>query len=273
MDSPAPVPFLGSGFGYRREISAEIFQHADQIDFVEVIADQYMYGVSSLRFLQRLRETFIVIPHGVGLSIASPGPLEESYADLACNVSDACDSPYYSDHLCMTKVPGIDLGHLAPMWFTAELLKNTIEKVDRLQSRLGKQVVLENVTYDFTIPGADLSQEEFFGELVGATGCGMLLDVTNLYTNSVNHGFDPLEALGRLPLESIVQVHLAGGFWDGGVLFDGHCAPVPEEVWALFEQLVERTPVRAALLEHDAHFPAIEELLSQVSRARELLHR
>ena len=175
----------------------------------------------------------------------------------------------------MTRAPGIDIGHLSPLWFTETVLDITIENVRRVQDYLGKPLVLENVTYPFDIPRADMTQPEFFGRLVEASGCGILLDVTNVYINSVNHHFDPVEFLKNMPLDRVVQVHLAGGFVKDGVMIDGHSEVVDEQSWSLLDTLVSLVPVRASILEHDANFPEqISVLLSQVTRARGILaHR
>jgi uncharacterized protein len=264
------IPFLGSGIAFRKEIAAGIYQQAGRFDFIEVLADHFMYDAAALAYLDELKDTFTVVPHGVGLSIGSCGE-DDRYIDAAERVSEVSNAPYYSDHLCVTRVPGIEFGHLSPLWFCRATLASTADRVNRVQDRLQKTLVLENITYDFAIPHGNLSQGEFFTELVTRTGCGLLLDVTNLYTNSVNHGFDPLAVADRLPLDSVIQVHLAGGVWDNGILLDGHCAPVPEEVWDLFARIAGRTPIRAALLEHDRDFPEFGLLASQVDRARQIL--
>ncbi|TDE51538.1 DUF692 domain-containing protein [Nonomuraea mesophila] len=266
------IPMLGAGLGFREELSEEIYAAHDQIDFVEIIADQYTRPGADLSGLRRLVDTFTVIPHAVGLSIGTMGPVDMEYLAGAKRVSDTCGSPYFSDHLCMTKVPGIDLGHLAPLWFTEEVLANTIEKVKVVQDVLGKPLVLENVTYVVDIPGDQLAQPEFFRRLTDATGCGVLLDVTNLYTNAVNHLFDADTFMAEMPLDHVVQVHLAGGFWRDGILIDGHSDPVPEEVWELYAALCARADIKGALLEQDQNLTDIKPLLEQVWRARKILN-
>jgi uncharacterized protein (UPF0276 family) len=129
-------------------------------------------------------------------------------------------------------------------------------------------LILENITYTFRWPGAEFSEEEFLGELLAESGCGLLLDVTNLYTNSVNHRFDALEWLERIPRESVVQLHLAGGYWRDGVLVDGHSGAVFEEVWQLTEQVVRTCPVKAIIVERDDHLT--DDVFVDVQRASEL---
>lgn len=216
---------------------------------------------------------FPAIPHGVDLSIGSMMPLESSYLRAIKQVSDLTRAPYYSEHLCMTRVPGRDIGHLAPLWFTEELLQHVTDRVMRLQDFLGKPLVLENVTYMLEIPHGTLSQAAFFRRLVEKTDCGVLLDVTNVFINAANHHFDPDAFLRLMPLNHLVQVHLAGGYWRHGWLVDGHSELVPEEIFALFETLASLCPVKNVIFEHDAHFPPISDLLEQMDHARDILKR
>jgi hypothetical protein len=269
--SLATIPYLGSGLGFRDRLADMTFAARQEIDFVEVVTERYAGGPAQLDQLREVVDAFPVIPHGLGLSIGTAGPIDKEYLDQIKRVSDLTRSPYYSDHLCMTRAAGIDLGQLAPLWFRDDVLRPTIDRVNEVQDELGKPLVLENVTYLFEIPGADMSQAEFFHRLVDATGCGILLDVTNVYTNAVNHHFDPALFMAEMPLHSVVQVHLAGGLWHDGVLADSHSEQVPPPVWDLFAQLCERTAVRACLLEYDQNFPDFRVLTDQVAKAREIL--
>lgn len=266
------IPVFGSGLGYRPEIRHEIYDHADEIDVLEVITERYTDGRRDE--LEELSERWAVIPHGVSLSIGTVGLLDREHLRRIRLVTEITGAPYYSEHLCFTQVPGIELGHLAPLWLTEPVLRSTIDHVHQVQNELARPLVLENVTYLFEVPNAAMRQAEFFAKLVEATGCGVLLDVTNVYINSVNHGFDPDEFLDEMPLENVVHVHLAGGYWEDDVLIDGHSHPVPEEVWALFDVLASRAGVKTVILEHDTDFPeSFAPLVDQVARAREALRR
>jgi len=269
--SVGALPYLGSGLGYRRELGDRTLAARSDIDFVEVVVEEFLDRPDGLDELRRIVEIYPVVPHGLGLSIGTAGPLDRGYLTAIKRVSDVSGSPYYSDHLCMTRVPGIDLGQLAPMWFSTGVLRGTIDRVNEVQETLGKPLVLENVTYLVELTGSDLTQPEFFARLVEATGCGILLDVTNVYTNAVNHGFDPHQFLADMPLDAVVQVHLAGGFWHDGVLMDGHSHPVPPQVWELFADLCARTDIKAALLEYDQNYPDFADLVDQVATARRIM--
>ena len=264
------IPALGVGIGYRSELRQGILANTSAIDFLEVITDNYLGVPGALTVLEELCEIFPIIPHGVGLSIGSVMPLDLEYLQGIKQISDITKAPYYSEHLCMTRVPGRDVGHLAPLWFTEELLQYVIGRVLWLQDYLEKPLILENVTYMLDLQ-SPLSQTEFFQSLVSETGCGVLLDVTNVFINATNHHFDARQFLERMPLNHIVQVHLAGGYWRGGWLVDGHSKLVPPDVFELFSILASICPIKGAVFEHDAHFPSMIDMLAQMDHARNIM--
>jgi len=260
------IPYLGSGLGYRREIGSRILDASDRVDVLEVVTEQFTWAEDELAALV---DRFPVIPHGVGLSIGTVGPLDWEYLRSVKRVSDITGAPYYSEHLAVTRAPGIDIGHLSPVWFTNEVLRAVIDNVHAVQDFLGKPLVLENISYLFGIPNATMTQAEFFHRLVDATGCGLLLDVANVNVNAQNHRFDPVEFLDSMPLHAVVQIHMAGGYWSDGIYFDGHSEPVDEATWQLLDVLLERVPIRISIVERDANFPdELAPLLDDVDRIR-----
>ena len=267
----ADIPALGSGLGYRAAIGDQIQNARADIDVVEIISEQYVGNQARIEQLRMLADAYPLIPHGLGLSVGTLGPLSTEQLAAIEQVSDATKAPYYSDHLCMTQVPGIDIGHLTPLWYCPEVLTASIERVNAIQDFIGKPLILENITYTFDIPNGQISEAEFFHRLTEATGCGILFDLTNLYTNSVNHRFDPAEFMDEMPLGSVVQVHLAGGEWHDRRLIDSHSEAVPEAVWTLFSRLCRKTSVKGVILEQDTNLGDFATLISQVKRARDIL--
>ncbi|GHO55869.1 DUF692 domain-containing protein [Ktedonobacter robiniae] len=269
----AAIPALGVGIGYRSELREGIFSNRDRIDFLEIITENYLSHPDAYRSLEELCDHFPVIPHGVDLSIGSMMQLETPYLKAIKRISDVTKAPYYSEHLCMTKTPGRYIGHLAPLWFSEELLQHVIRRVQMLQDYLEKPLILENVTYMLEIPSSPMSQTEFFQRLVEATDCGILLDVTNVFINAANHAFDARQFVAHMPLSHLVQVHLAGGYQRGGWYVDGHSELVPPNIFSLFEYLVSLCQVKSVIFEHDAHFPPITDLLQQMDQARAIVRR
>lgn len=261
---------LGSGIGYREELHEQTIRFASSIDCVEIISERYL-GEAGPERARALREFFPVIPHGVGLSIATLAESHSDYLRRLRHLCDAIEAPYYSDHLCFTRVPLVDLGHLSPIPYTELYLVNTIREVDIAQDLLGRRLVLENITRMIDFPGSEMSEGEFFTRLTRETGCGLLLDLTNLYTNGVNAGNDPFAMLMDYPLDDVVQVHLAGGHWENDLLVDSHTSLVPETVWQLLTRLAAIRQPCGVIVEQDRQFPPFEQLAAQVEKARAIV--
>ena len=265
---------LGVGLGFREPFRAEIFLNRDRVDFVEITADHYL-GASSEKSaeLALLEDHFPVIPHGLNLSLGSAEGLDLDYLDALAALVNRIDPPWWSEHVAFTHSGGVEIGHLTPLPFTREALDALCANIDEVRRRIESPLILENISYILAWPGAEMDEAEFLTELTYRTECGLLLDVTNLYTNAVNHGFDPADFLNRLPLERVVQLHVAGGHWHEGLLIDSHSRPIPPEVWALTEEVVARAPVKGIILERDETLPPIDELLTDLDRARAIGRR
>ena len=264
------LPRLGAGLGFRPALAAAIAERPEALDVVEITIDNFMDADGPGR-IARLRERFTLVPHGLELSIARADGPDRDYLRRAKTLVDACGSPYHSDHLALTSIAGLDLGHLSPVWLGEEGLRAVIHNVRIVQDTLEKPLVLENISSPVIIPGASFSEPEFFSILTAETGCGILLDLANLHINATNHGFDALAWLDGLPLDKVVQVHLAGGVWDDAHLIDTHSGPVSDETWALFELVARRTPIRTAIIERDDDFPRFDDLLAEVAQARSIM--
>lgn len=265
------IPFLGAGIGYRWQLREELLKSTDGPDVLEVVAERYLRMPSAMDELLALRERWPIVVHGVSLSIASDGCVDREMLHRMRRLCEVTGSPYYSEHLALTQVPGIDIGHLSPPWYTDATFKLIVQNIQRVQETIERPLVLENITYSHQIPGATTDQEEFLSALVAQTGCGILLDVTNLHINSVNHGFDPHRFLDRLPLDAIVHVHLAGGHEDNGHLVDSHAHAVDETSFSLLQTLARRATVRVAIIERDQNIPRLPDLMGQVARVRNVL--
>lgn len=260
------------GIGYRDEIGHKILQNLEHLDCVEIISERYIRSPQALNELRIIREQVPIIPHGVSLSIASPS-LNESHLLLIKQMCNIISPPYYSEHLCLTHSPGIDIGHLAPIQYNEENLEIIIKNVMLVQDYLELPLVLENITYPFVFPYDTLTQAEFFSYLVAETNCGILLDIENLYINSINHEFSLSTFLDNLPCNSITQIHLAGGKNIGTKHIDTHSELISEPVWNLLQEVVIRCAnIKTIIIEHDSNFPDnFMDLLNQVSKAKNIV--
>jgi uncharacterized protein len=266
------MPLLGVGLGYRRQLHDAVLDHRSAIDWLELITEHFLPLTSESRTeLALLRTSFPCVPHGLELSIGSSGPLDEQYLRQLCAIADAVDAPWLSDHLCFTEGDGVRLGQLTPLPWRHDIADKVADKARHVQEQAGRPFLLENITNGFRL-GGDMTEAQFISRVLERSGCYLLLDVNNLYTNSVNFHFDPYRFLEEIPLDRVVQMHIAGGHWEDDVLEDGHDAPVPEPVWSLAEYVIGQADVHGVLLERDEEFPDdFGDLLTEIGRARRVL--
>ena len=266
------APWLGSGLGYRAQFRAELFENCARIDFLEIIADHYFDATpEKLSELDLLAAHFPLVPHGLDLSLGGAEGLEAAYVEKLARLIDRINPPWFSEHLCFTKGAGVSIGHLAALPYTFAAVDAVARNVDTLRKRIKVPLLLENVTTVVAIPGAQMDEAEFLSTILESTGCGWLCDVANLYANAVNHGVDIDAGFERWPWDRVVQVHYAGGRWRDGALIDSHDRATAGEVWALFERVAARAPVKGAVLERDENLPFFEELIAEVDRARRIM--
>lgn len=272
MDS---LPYLGAGVGLRRPLTEGLLATRRALDWLEVTPENYMrFGGAARAALRACRARWPIVPHGVALNVGGLEPLDDDYlADLR-RLCDEHDPPWFSDHLCYSRVGGVYLHDLLPLPFSDEAVAHVAPRVREARERVGRPFLLENATYYEVMPGSALDEATFLRRVVEEADCGLLLDVNNVYVNSKNHGYDPVAFLDALPLERVAQVHLAGHEVRGDVIIDTHGAPVPDPVWALYAQLLERTGPVTTLIEWDHQLPDdVNVLLDEADRARDLLAR
>lgn len=267
-------PRLGVGLGYRDVYQSDIFQKRSSIDFLELVADHFFEPTHNRqRQKEILRSHFPLIPHGLALSLGSADGLDEAYLALIAKLVNELDPPWWSEHIAFTRAGGIDIGHLTSLPKTNETLATLRCNIARARSLIAKPLILENITETIRYPGQQLEDSEFLNRLLVENDCGLLLDVTNLYANSVNYRFDPLQVLWRLPPDRIVQLHFVGGHWENNLFVDSHSARASDEIWELLEEVLKFAPVKGIVLERDENFPPIEELLEELAQARDCFQK
>lgn len=268
------APTLGSGVGFRPQFRADLFAHRDEVDFLEIVADHYLDASrEKLDELELLKSHFPLVVHGLDLSIGGAEGLDLRYLDKVAALIERIDPPWWSEHLCFTRAGGVSIGHLASLPYTQEAIDVVARNVDCLRKRIKTPLILENITCVVRVPGAEMEEAEFLSRTLETTGCGWLCDVANLHVNAKNFGYDLDAEFERWPWDRLVQIHYAGGRERDGRLIDSHDAATSEAVWTLYDRIIARAPVKAAVLERDEKIPPFPELLVEVARARATLRK
>jgi uncharacterized protein (UPF0276 family) len=268
------LPALGVGLAFREPFLSDLFLRRRQVDFLEITADHYLEAPPEKeKELDLLADHFVLIPHGLNLSLGSAEGLDENYLRKIAALVKRINPPWWSEHLAFTRAGGVEIGHLAPLPFTREAVETLCRNIKETRRWIDAPLILENITYVVEMPGAEMNEAEFLSQVLQRTDCGLLLDVTNLYTNAVNHGYDAHAFLEQLPLERVVQLHFVGGHWHHNVLIDSHSRPTPPEVWELMNDVAARAPVKGVILERDEDLPPFAELAEELERAREIGRR
>jgi uncharacterized protein (UPF0276 family) len=266
------------GLGWRPELALAIFSHLDEIDVVEVIADDYFdAGRDELRALRLLAAQVPLVLHGIKLGLASTVPPPAKLLDSMARLVDFVRPELWSEHLAFVRGGGIEIGHLAAPPRNAAVIEGTAENLARARAVVGAAPLMENVATLIDPPGSDRDEAMWLDGIVAASGSGLLLDLHNLYANAVNFGFDPVRFLDRIPIDKVEAVHLAGGKWIASPcgeqrLLDDHLHDVPPEVFRLLQELAHRAQrALTVILERDGDYPPIGRLLAELARAREAL--
>jgi uncharacterized protein (UPF0276 family) len=265
------LPTLGVGLGFREPFKSDLFLNRQQVDFLEIVAEHYLDApLPKQQELELLAAHFPIIPHGINLSLGSADGLDAEYLGKLAALIKQLNPPWWSDHICFTKAGGIDIGHLSPLPYTKEAVEVLCRNIAEVRRWIDVPLILENITYMVTLPGAEMTEAQFLAEVVERADCGLLLDVTNLHTNAVNHGYDVDNFLQELPWERVVQLHFVGGHWHDGLLIDSHSQSTPVEVWQLMDAVLAKVAVKGIVLERDENLPSFAELLVELQQARQL---
>ncbi len=265
------IPNLGVGIGFREPFRGELFLNRSSVDFLEITADHYLDAPAyKEEELNLLADHFPLIPHGLNLSLGSAEGLNESYVKKFMKLVKRLNPPYWSEHIAFTSSGGVDIGHLTPLPFTREAIDAICRNIETMRRYLDIPIVLENITYTVNFPDAEMTETQFLTEILERTGCGLLLDITNLYVNSVNHQYDVDEFLNNIPVERIVQLHFVGVEMKDGLMIDSHAHATPPEVWELMEKVLARASVKGVILERDENIPNFTELKSELEKARQI---
>jgi uncharacterized protein (UPF0276 family) len=262
-------PHLGHGVGLRAPHFAGILDGTARADWFEVITENFMIrGGRPLEILERARAAGPIVLHGVSLNIGGVDPIRESYLDDLLTLIRRFEPAWVSDHLCWGAFGRHYAHDLLPLPFTEEAVTATAARIRHVQERLGRRILIENVSSYLTYEHSTMPEWEFLAAVAECADCGILLDVNNIYVNAINHGFSPLDYIAGVPIDRVGQIHLAGHSDAGTHLVDTHDHPVPPPVWSLYREALRRLGPVATLIEWDDHIPAFADLTAEAERAR-----
>lgn len=270
------IQALGSGLGYRDKWFSDLVTNPTrQPDFLEITIDHFLDAPDwKTRELEELSENFILIPHGLDLSVGSVDGINLGYLEKIAQIIDTLKPPYWSEHLAFTKANGRELGHLAPLPFSHEAIETVAKNVEIVREYISTPLILENITYGLIMEGTEMDEATFINKVLEASHCGWLLDITNLYINSHNHSYDIAEFIAKAPIEKIIQVHYVGFSTNkDGKLIDDHAKEVNPEIYLLLEEILKVPNLKGAILERDENLPSFEDILEEVEKTRRLGQR
>jgi len=264
------------GIGLRAPHYRDLLETRPALGFLEVHSENYFgEGGAPLHYLERAREHYPVSLHGVGLSLGSSDPLNRAYLARLRRLIDHIDPVLVSDHLSWCSIDGVYLNDLLPLPYTEATLDHFCARVDEAQGLIGRELLIENPSSYLQFADSAIPEWEFLAEVARRTGCGILLDVNNVYVNAVNHGFDALAYLTAMPVLSVQEIHLAGHTVkqepEGTMLIDTHGAPVAEPVWTLYRAALTRFGTLPTLVEWDNDLPSLSTLVDEARHAEMLV--
>jgi uncharacterized protein (UPF0276 family) len=260
------VPDLGVGVGMRIPHHPFICDHRPPMDWFEFISENFMVpGGRPLYWLDRVREHYPVVPHGVAMSLG--GAADPDHLRHLRALVERVNPPWVSDHLCFTGDAHARVHDLLPLPYTRAMIAHVVDRVRAVQDALGRPFAIENASSYLTYRASELTEWDFLSEIAERADCALLLDVNNVYVSACNHGFDPIVYLDAIPADRVVQIHLAGHtLKPEGYRLDTHDGPVIDDVADLFRHAIRRTGPVSTLLEWDAHIPPFPQLAAEAAR-------
>ena len=263
--------FSGFGLGLRKEHYADFLDHRIAVDFLEVISENFMIdGGRPRHILRDIRARYPVALHGVSMSIGSADGLDRAYLTRLRALVDDIEPLFVSDHLSWSRIEGFSSHDLLPLPYTQEAFDIFSSNIDRAQNALGRAMLIENPSTYIDFAPADMTEWQFIDALCAQTGCGLLLDVNNVFVSASNHGFDPVAYLDGVPHDQVRQIHLAGHSHGDHLLIDTHDQAVPPSVWQLYAHVLPKLGPIATMIERDDAIPPLSGLLAELSTARRI---
>jgi uncharacterized protein len=263
-------PFLGFGLGLRTDHYQDVLeQKPKEIDWFEIISENYMIdGGKPLYFLDKIRQDYPMVMHGVSMSVGSTDPLNYDYLKQLKKLVERIEPMWFSDHLCWTGVDHKNMHDLLPMPYTEASIRHFADRISQVQDFMGRQMLIENLSSYITYTSDSMTEWEFLTAVAEKADCYILLDVNNIYVSSYNHHFDAMDYIQGVPKERVWQHHLAGHQNTGNLIIDTHDEPVIDPVWELYEKTAQLLGPVSTMIERDANIPPLAEVIEELNQAR-----
>jgi uncharacterized protein (UPF0276 family) len=263
--------FLGFGLGLRIDHFHHVLEQRPPVDWFEVISENFLVAGGKPRYyLHAIREHYPMVMHGVSLSIGSTDPLDMDYLRALKTLANEVQPEWMSDHLCWTAVNGVNTHDLIPLPYTEEAIAHVVERIERVQDFLGRQILMENVSSYVSFKDSAMTEWDFLNEVSRRADCLILFDINNIYVSARNHGFDPMAYIDAIDPTRVRQFHLAGGTDYGDYVIDTHDQDVSEPVWTLYAAALKRFGPVSSMIERDANIPEFPALLAELDIARRI---
>ena len=272
MKAPSAIDARQAGIGLRAPHYAELIEKKPPLGLLEIHSENFFGdGGPALKTLESFRAHYPISCHGVGLSLGSTDPISSEHLAKLKRLVDRIKPAIVSEHLCWVGVGGHYLNDLLPLPYTEESLTHVVSRIDQVQHFLGRQILIENLSSYLEFSDSTIPEWEFIARVAARSGCGILLDVNNIYVNACNHGFDARDFIAAIAPESVGEIHLAGFEDTGELLIDTHGAVVSEPVWALYAVAIARFGALPTVVEWDTDIPALDVLLGEAAHANKVL--
>lgn len=264
----SPIP-VRAGIGLRSPHYREVIESRPAIAWLEAHSENFFAdGGNPHEVLERVRAQYPLSLHGVGLSLGSCDPLSQWHLDKLKILNERYQPGLISEHLCWNSVDQRYLNDLLPLPYTQEAIDHVVSRIQQVQDYIGRQILVENLSSYLQFRDCIMTEWDFVSEIARRSGCGILLDINNIYVNANNHHFNPDDYLNGIPLELVGEMHLAGHTRENGYLLDTHSAPVCKDVWQLYRRAVARFGPIPTLVEWDSDIPPLSVLLNEAEKAQ-----
>lgn len=268
---PTTRPELGFGLGLRPDHYEHVLDQKPAVDWFEVISENYMVpGGKPLYYLDKIRESYPMVMHGVSLSLGSTDALDQNYLAALKQLIDRVQPEWVSDHLCWTGVDAHNAHDLLPLPYTPATARHVADRISQVQDTLGRQILLENLSSYVTFEESQMTEWEFITSIAERADCLLLLDVNNVYVSACNHDYLAADFFNGVPMDRVWQIHLAGHTHsaDKSLLIDTHDQPVCDPVWQLYQKVVKQYGFINTMIERDGNIPPFDELFAELETAR-----